>query len=296
MLTTRHKIALARAVQTPVVAARRLATLGPVTTVRRRGVTWTLDLREGIDFSIWLLGAFELATVRAYRRIVRPGDIVLDIGANIGAHTLHLAHAVGAEGEVWAIEPTDYAIDKLRTNIALNPELAARVVCCQLMLVDRADGYRVPPLHSSWPLTGEADLHERHGGRLMSTEHARAMTLDSFVHEFGIERVDFIKLDIDGHECAMLRGAHAMLASLRPVILLELSPHQLDEAGGGIEELVDLLAAAGYTLHNIASRAPLPMNGAVLRSLIPHGAGHNAVAQSEPAPRSRYQRISDGST
>src|ERR1700732_2573671 len=114
MLTTRQKIALARTVQRPVIAWRGLATLGPVTTVRRRRVRWTLDLREGIDFSIWLLGAFELATVRAYERIVRPGDTVLDIGANIGAHVLHLARAVGAEGKVWAIEPTDYAINKLK--------------------------------------------------------------------------------------------------------------------------------------------------------------------------------------
>ncbi len=100
--------------------------------MRRRGVAWTLDLREGIDFSIWLLGAFELSTVRAYQRILRPGAIVLDIGANIGAHTLHLARAVGTEGKVWAIEPTDYAMGKLKTNIALNPELAPRIVGCQL--------------------------------------------------------------------------------------------------------------------------------------------------------------------
>src|SRR5580692_10186007 len=123
MLTTTQKIALARAVQMPVVAARSLARLGAVTTVRRRRVNWALDLREGIDFSIWLLGAFELATVRAYERLVRRGDTVLDIGANIGAHTLHLARAVGAEGKVWAIEPTDYAIGKLRDNMALNPGL-----------------------------------------------------------------------------------------------------------------------------------------------------------------------------
>ena len=121
MLTTMQKIALARAVQKPVVAARSLASLGAITTVRRRRVSWTLDLREGIDFSIWLLGAFELATVRAYERLVRPGDTVLDIGANIGAHTLHLARAVGAQGKVYAIEPTDYAIGKLKANIALKP-------------------------------------------------------------------------------------------------------------------------------------------------------------------------------
>jgi FkbM family methyltransferase len=286
MLTTRQKIALARAVQTPVVAARSLATLGPVTTVRRRGVNWALDLREGIDFSIWLLGAFELATMRAYERIVRPGDIVLDIGANIGAHVLHLARAVGAEGKVWAFEPTEYAIGKLKANVALNPDLADQIACCQVMLVDEPNGYQIPPLHSSWPLTGEADLHERHGGRLMSTNNARAATLDSFVREFGIDHVDFIKLDIDGHECRMLRGARTLLTALHPVILLELSPHQLDEAGGSIEDLIDLLAVAGYAMQDLASFAPLPMNGAALRSLIPHGASRNAVARpkQEPAP------------
>jgi FkbM family methyltransferase len=293
MLTTRQKITLARTVQTPVIAARSLATLGPVTTVRRRRVNWTLDLREGIDFSIWLLGAFELATVRAYERIVRPGDVVLDIGANIGAHALHLARAVGAGGKVWAIEPTDYAIGKLRANIALNPNLGSRIICCQLMLVERAEGYAVPPLHSSWPLIGESDLHKQHGGRLMSAKNARAVTLDTFISEFAIERVDFIKLDIDGHECGMLRGARETLKTLRPVILLELSPHQLDEGGGSIEELIDLLAAAGYTLYNVASRALLPMIGANLRSLIPHGASCNAIARPQPGAEPFCQRVGE---
>jgi FkbM family methyltransferase len=207
---------------------------------------------------------------------------VLDIGANIGAHTLHLARAVGADGRVWAIEPTEYALGKLRANIALNPELSDRIACCQVMLVDKG-GIEVPPLHSSWPLTGEADLHERHGGRLMASANARALTLDSFVAERGITHVDFIKLDIDGYECAMLRGAGATLRALRPIILLELSPHQLDDTGGSIEELVDLLAAAHYGLHDLGSRASLPMNGAGLRALIPHGASRNAIAMAGPA-------------
>jgi FkbM family methyltransferase len=293
MLTTMQKIALARAVQKPVVAARSLASLGAITTVRRRRVSWTLDLREGIDFSIWLLGAFELATVRAYERLVRPGDTVLDIGANIGAHTLHLARAVGAQGKVYAIEPTDYAIGKLKANIALNPELAGRIACCQLMLADRAQAFELPPLHASWPLTGDADLHKAHGGRLMPAKNARAVTLDSFVREFGIERVGFIKLDIDGHECGMLRGAQETLKTLCPVILLELSPHQLDENGCSIEELVDLLAAAGYALQNLAGAA-LPMSGAALRSIIPHGAGHNAVARPAAHPQGRTCHISEG--
>lgn len=278
MLTTRQKIALARLVQAPVIATRALAKRGPISRARRRGVNWSLDLREGIDFSIWLLGAFEVGTVRAYERLVAPGSAVLDIGANVGAHTLHLARLVGPDGKVWAIEPTDYATSKLEANIALNPELADRIVCRQVMLVDRDGGIEVPPLHSSWPLTGEADLHEQHGGRLMPTRNARAMTLDSLIRECGIERVDFIKLDIDGHECGMLRGARETLRSWHPTILLELSPHQLDENGGSIEDLVDQLAAVGYVLQDLASRAALPTSGAGLRALIPFGASRNAVA------------------
>ncbi len=138
------------------------------------------------------------------------------------------------------------------------------------MLVDRADGYLVPPLYSSWPLTGETDLNERHGGRLMSTNSARAVQLDSLVREFEIERIDFIKLDIDGYECAMLRGARTTLTNLRPVILIELAPSELDQHGSNIEELVDLLAAAGYALYDIASRSPLPMDAE--RHSHPHSA------------------------
>src|SRR5262249_6927242 len=105
-----------------------------------------------------------------------------------------------------------------------------------------------------------------------------ATMLDSLVRECDIKRIDFIKVDIDGYECGMLRGGQETLRAWHPVIVLELSPHQLDDHGGSIEELVDLLAAAGYSLEDLASRAPLPMSGAGLRALIPHGASRNAIA------------------
>ena len=95
MLTTRTKIALARLIQRPLMMARRMFGQGHETIVRRRGVRWQLDLREGIDLSIYLLRAFEPSTLKAFERLVKPGMTVLDIGANIGAHTLHLARLVG---------------------------------------------------------------------------------------------------------------------------------------------------------------------------------------------------------
>jgi len=287
MLTTRQKVAIARALHRGVVAARRIAGKGAETQVRRHGFRWQLDLDEGIDFSIWLLGAFEPATVRAYERLVRPGSVALDIGANIGAHTLPLARTVGPTGKVYAFEPTDFAMEKLRRNLALNPELEKRVVCIQTMLIDRAGG-KPPPVYASWPLKDTRGVHKLHRGRKKPAGKARTTTLDAFLAGHRVGRVDFIKLDIDGFECVALRGARATLEKFRPTLVLELSPHQLDEQGGSIEELTAILREAGYALRALGSSAALPLDGAALRALIPYGGSRNALAV--PAGRKRARR------
>ena len=107
------------------MAVRRMVGRGPLVETTRGGVRWNLDLGEGIDFAIWLRGCFEPSTLHALQRLVRPGATVLDIGANVGAHTLHLAAAVGSTGRVLAFEPVAESFRKLRTNVAANPSLAA---------------------------------------------------------------------------------------------------------------------------------------------------------------------------
>src|SRR4051812_4172311 len=77
--------------------------------VVRDGIAYELDLSQGIDFAIYLGGIFERDTARALARLVEPSSLVLDIGANIGAHTLRLAKLVGPHGRVLAFEPTDFA-------------------------------------------------------------------------------------------------------------------------------------------------------------------------------------------
>jgi FkbM family methyltransferase len=224
------------------------------------------------------VGAFEPGTVRAYQRLLRPGQTVLDIGANVGSHTLHFARAVGPTGKVYAFEPTDYAFAKLNANVTANPDLVARIVCCQVMLTE-ANGREIPPLYSSWPLVIEENLHVLHGGRLMSTSKARSMSLDSFIAEAGINHLDLIKIDIDGFECEMLRRARVTLERMRPILVMELSPHQLDENNSSIEELIELLVRSGYVLEELTSGRFLPMSGSAIRSMIPYGGSWNVIAR-----------------
>lgn len=278
MLTTRSKIAIARSVQRPLMFLRRAVGLGPEAFVTRSGIHWHLDLREGIDFSIYLLGAFERSTIAAYTQLVRSGSVALDIGANIGAHTMFLARLVGAEGRVIAFEPTDWAFSKLSENLALNPDLKRRVLARQAMLVDRAGKAPESEIYASWPLAGGEGLHPRLRGRAMSARNARATTLDLFLEEAGVERVDFIKLDVDGYECRVLDGGMRTLTRYRPVIITELSPYILEERGDSVDKLLDLFKNAGYRLARLESRSPLPENRALICASIPEGAGYNVIA------------------
>ena len=284
MLKTKQKIALANLVQTVVMVVRRLVGKGSEAKVRRSDVEWDLDLREGIDFSIWLLGSFEPETVRCYQKIVKAGDIVLDIGANIGAHALLLAQAVGADGKVYAFEPTDFAFTKLSKNCSINPGLAKRIHCLQCMLVDQeVSGTPTPGLYSSWPLKEDAGLHELHQGRLMTTAGAEARTLDSVISSLKLDRVDCIKLDIDGFECGMMRGASEVLTRCKPVIIMELAPYALKEQGESLHELIGLLKQYGYALFDLSKGTPLTMNSETLESLIPPGASLNVIARASSA-------------
>jgi FkbM family methyltransferase len=278
-LSTRTKIACARMASRGIACARKIVGLDSRTRVTRGGIQWDLDLREGIDLTIFLLGMFERETVLTCRRLITPGDVVLDVGANIGAHTLHLACCVGPGGRVVAFEPTDFAFYKLVTNVGLNPDLASRIRTEQVMLVSQP-GQRVEPrLYSSWPLRPQAGLHKQHCGQLMDTKGARAMTLDEYLEQARLEKVAFIKMDVDGHECAVLRGGKAILARHQPVIVMELAPYVLAETGHSIEELLEILASLGYGLTAMSNDRLLPTDPRTLQALIPEGYSLQVLAK-----------------
>ena len=282
ILKTAHKVAIATVASTCVRLARRLAGRGPVAEVVRHGVRWRLDLREGIDFSIYLLGAFEPGTMRAYEGLVKEGQVVLDIGANIGAHTLPLARLVGARGRVVAFEPTAFAFRKLEENVALNPDLAPRVARFQSMLVDRQSESLPATLFSSWPLGGTGDVHAKHRGKSMTTEGASAVRLDDAVRELGLTAIDFIKLDVDGHELPVLRGGVEAIGRFRPLVLIELSPYVHTEEGHDFDDVVAFFRDLGYRFRDADSGHDLPVDAAKLRAIIPDGGGLNAVAFASP--------------
>jgi len=280
VLTTKTKIALAALAYRTVSIGRRAIGKTNLAQVRRNGLLWSLDLSEGIDFSIFLLGGFEKSTAATLRRLVKPGDVAFDIGANVGAHTLGLARSVGPRGRVFAFEPADFAFAKLQTNLALNPELSARTEANQILLADTLTASAEPEIYASWPLGGQGSVHPKHRGRLASTSGASIDALDHFTERRQIDRVNVIKLDVDGHELPVLRGGLALLKRFRPILVMEMSPYIHAEEKNSFGELVRLLKDAGYRIEDAANGHALPLETAALERLIPDGASINVVALS----------------
>lgn len=200
----------------------------------RAGLKFWCDLSQGIDLRIYYAGDYEPETMRAIAKQAEIGSTVIDVGANIGLVSLWLSKCVGPSGKVIAIDPSAWAIGRLKHNVELN---ALRNV--------------EPIVAAVGDTAGETDMQIINGYRVddvstHSQAHVDLVTIDDIVAERGITNLSLIKVDTDGFEVGVFRGAMKTLADLRPNLVFEMGPDHLRKAGSSREELVALLEDAGY--------------------------------------------------
>lgn len=173
--------------------------------------------------------------------LTRPGDVVLDIGANFGVYALTLANRVLPGGSLHAFEPGTEALFQLRHNTeVLNPTLPVSVWPIAL-----SDASKTMALyHIGGPvcfsLAGNGDE---------DSESVEAFTLDEWVAGQGLRRIDVIKIDVEGHEPKVFAGGLGTLARFRPMIMFEVSTAALERAGSIPLEPFEMLAGLGYDIH-----------------------------------------------
>jgi len=188
-------------------------------------------------------GVFEPETTRLVQDLVKPGMHVLDVGANIGYYTLILARCVGADGLVWAFEPVKWYREQLIWHIEHNG-FSQRVRVVPYGLSDTSTTSIISVGDSS------ATLHWASDEPPQRNELITLNRLDDVASDLGIERVDFIKLDIDGHESRFLRGGSRLLLQYHPPIVLEFAQHCLHAAGNDVREQSRLVRELRYVICN----------------------------------------------
>jgi FkbM family methyltransferase len=179
------------------------------------------------------------AGIEETRRHIRPGMTVVDIGANVGVYTSLFAHLVGPTGRVIALEP---APDNWRAlSAAKTTNHWKNVEIYQAAAADRAG--RMHFEQSSYN-SGNNNLVAE--GADSTAESVEVVRLDALLAG---RKVDFIKIDVQGWEAAVLKGAHQTLQQNRPLrVRTEIWPEGLSRAGSSAEEIVRLFEECGLTI------------------------------------------------
>ena len=202
------------------------------------GITYELDLREVIDSSLYFTSTYEVIIDRLFEKYVKPGSTVVDIGANIGLHTLRSALLTGQTGEIIAIEPSTWAIKKLQRNLELNPELSKIIEIRHNALGENVEKAISLGFQSSYRLNGKNEIY---------SEVVDVLTLDSIAEQDSLLSVDFIKIDVDGHELHILRGAKNMLSISKPVLVVEFTPSYSTSYLDELTAIEQHLRSLGYS-------------------------------------------------
>jgi FkbM family methyltransferase len=189
-----------------------------------------------------------------------PGDgVVLDVGAHAGQFAKLFAR-LAPDGQVYAVEPGSYARSILRTTLWARGFANVAVVPVAL-----GDAARLEVLHIPLKASGALGFGLSHFGRpearwpRVASELVAQTTVDELVASLGLDRIDFIKADIEGGELRMLAGARESLARFRPRLLLELTDAHLARAGDTLADAFTFLAAAGYRGFAFEAGALLPV-------------------------------------
>lgn len=207
------------------------------------GITFDLDLSEMIDACIYV-HRFEKEVTDFINATSKKSFVILDIGANIGAHCLRFARIVGDEGKVYAFEPTDYAYAKLQKNIALNS--FGNIETYQVALANQNLAQQTISYRSSW---------KSDGSQTQASSVVDFVRLDDWAAENAIERLDVIKIDVDGNEFSVLNGGRELLKKFRPMVIAEVGAWHFEDSQ---RNPWVILAEMGYRFWDLQTKEEYP--------------------------------------
>ncbi len=194
----------------PGTLCRRLTT--------KFGDEFEADFSSFLEWQLWAFGAYEEQFAALFRCLIQPGDRCIDVGANIGVHTVRLAKLAGPRGEVIAIEPDEGLAQRASNNFMLNRLENVRLIRAA---ASERSGDSV--------LLYRPDIRDSNKGRASLLQHSYltgpavrvpAVSIDD-VNE---DPVALIKIDVEGHEAAVVSGASRTIEAFSPAIIFEYAP------------------------------------------------------------------------
>jgi len=220
---------------------------------RRLGTTFAIvdghkmSLGEKDALGLSIFGVYEPLETELVKKEVKKGDVVLDIGANIGYYTLILARLVGDGGKVFAFEPDPTNFALLRKNVEANGY--NNVALVQKAVSNQTGKTR---LYLNPDKAADHRIYESGDGRQSIV--IEAVRLDDYFKNFN-GKIDFIKMDVQGAEGRVIQGMLNLLKKNHNVkIAMEFAPNSLQKSGTAPADCLNLLTGLGFNLFEIAEQ------------------------------------------
>ncbi len=210
------------------------------------GVSLLLNPADLVARELFERGRWEPETWAVIERNLPEGGTFVDVGAHIGYHTLKAARRVGSTGLVVAIEPNPDTVHQLQENVFASRADIVRVVAEACAEVET----ELELYSANRANTGMSSVsleNAKHAGSIESSHRVRARPLDAILEEAAVSRVDVIKIDVEGVELLVLKGARKTLVEHSPVLIVEMVDRQLEAMGASVREVTQFLGSPGYT-------------------------------------------------
>ena len=212
------------------------------------GIRFELDVHECVQKAIFCFHYFEPEDVAVFRRFVKPNGVLLDVGANIGQYSLLACKLMGDSGKIYAFEPSADVRVRLQKNIALNSFSTIEVVPCAVA-ASRGTMKFYPAHQEGNQGVGSLMPAQAFRSEIRATEgvDVDVVSVDGFCEERGIDRVDILKIDVEGYDLEVLKGAEeVMRRNPEMLIMSEVEPLNLEQLGATAKDFYAFMASHGF--------------------------------------------------
>jgi FkbM family methyltransferase len=209
------------------------------------GSRFDYPLKSAVGCSLFI-NNFETTEIEFVRQSLQPGNVFLDVGANAGAYTIIAAKEVGTTGHVYAFEPGVRELSLLRHNIAINNLTNVTVI---EKAVSNYKGTTKFAISQDGAMNSLAETNHPQQ-KIAEWQTVEIISLDDFVEDFGVQKLDFIKIDVEGAEHLVFEGAKNLLLNTKKInILFEASDLNASGFGYSVKDFIQKIINSGLSVY-----------------------------------------------
>ncbi|WP_300662176.1 FkbM family methyltransferase [Fluviicola sp.] len=218
--------------------------------VKRNEVNFELDIANIVDWNIYF-GFYEASRENLFHLHPNP-NVILDIGANIGEISLRFAQRY-PQASIHGFEPFPDTFETLKRNVSLNS-------FPNIELHPLGLGSEQGKVFFEERSAGNPGMNRVTSDPEKSSREVAITTLDSFIQNLGDQHISLIKIDVEGYELEVLKGARNLIQEHHPVFFIELDDDNLKDQNSSALELIQFLQAFGYKIRHAETHAQLTEN------------------------------------